>query len=99
MEVVVCHYYLGVADFDETWQTIVSLLRPGDCIKLCWLRDGYSNDYLRKASVHADRLDVVVERKGSKPNSRLRRMRFMLSVQCCEDNTARMIRRGAFNNE
>lgn len=98
-EVAVCHYFMATSKNDELWQTIASVLRTGDCVSLLWLRSAMTNNYMREAGLFGDRLDLLVERKNNKPGSRTKRLRFTLATQCCQDNTARMIRRGAFNNE
>ena len=75
------------ARFSIAWTSIVSLLRTGDFLSLHFRGDANSNDYVKGAGLHADRLDLVIER-GDK------RLVFILAVSVCADNTARMVRPG-----
>lgn len=96
-EVAHCHYMLWHANnIHEPWRTIASLLKSGDRLELEWTRDANTNGYGEKAQLHGDRLQLVVHRgTGDKKKTLL----FLVANSICQDNTARMIRRGPFNNE
>lgn len=74
------------AQYSDVWQTVVSLLRVGDALTLHFVADGDTTDYLRKAGLHGDRLDLVVRRGEGRP------MTFTLDSRVCPANTARMIK-------
>jgi hypothetical protein len=70
------------------WQTIAGLLREGDEISLIWGVDYGRNQYMEKAlpePLHGDQLKLRITR-GEKV------LQFLISQQCCPDNSARMIK-------
>lgn len=96
-EVAYCHYYLSHGNnIHEPWHTIASLLKTGDRLELEWTRDAYTNGYQEKARLHGDRLQLVVHRGTG---DRKKTLLFLIAISICEDNTVRLIRRGAYNNE
>ena len=74
------------------WRTIVRLLKIGDVLSLHWGRDFNCNQNMEKADLHGDRLSLHIQRGKTK-------MVFIIACQVCPDNTARMTRRGPFNNQ
>ncbi len=96
-DVAYCHvYHTHVNNIHNEWHTIASLLRAGDRIELIWYRDANRNGYMKEAKLHGDRLQLVIHRKSGE---RFKPLLFLIESQCCENNTARMIRRGVYNNE
>lgn len=96
-EVAYCHYLMWYANnVNEHWQGIARFLKPGDRLELHWTRDGRRNEYIRKAGLHCDSLTLVVHRPRRDGYDRFT---FLVEVQIGEDNTARLIRRGAYNME
>jgi hypothetical protein len=79
---------IQTAQYDRDWATIVSLLKPRDRASLHFLGDGHTNDYLRKAGLHADTLHLVVRR------GRNTKMEFLLDERVTPDNSARMVKMG-----
>jgi hypothetical protein len=72
------------------WRTISGLLREGDEITLIWGVDYGRNQYMEKAlpePLHGDQLKLRITR-GEKD------FQFLISQQCCPDNSARMIKIG-----
>lgn len=88
-----CHLLLwaNCGFHSRQWGTVAELLKPGDHIILHWGRDYHTNENTRKADLHADRLELQVVRRDRRKYS------FLIEVQICPDNTARMIRNGPFN--
>lgn len=96
-EVAYCHYYLSYANnIHEPWRTIAFLLKKGDRLEMEWTRDAHTNGYQEKAGLHGDRLRLIVHRGTG---DRKKTLLFLIHTSICEDNTARLIRRGAYNNE
>lgn len=96
-QIASCHVYISSANNAHTeWRTLANLMKVGDRLELVWYRDAGTNEYMRKAGLHGDRLQIVIHRKN---RERYKQMLFLVESQCCEDNTARMIRRGPYNNE
>lgn len=96
-EVAYCHYYLSHADnIHEPWRTIAGLLKKGDRLEMEWTRDAHTNGYSEKARLHADRLRLIIHRGTG---TRKKAMLFIITIQICEDNTARLICRGVYNTE
>lgn len=94
VKIAYCHYMLWhTNNVHETWYTIARLLRAGDRLELEWRRDSYTNGYLEKAKLHGDRLKLIIHRGQDK------KLVFEVGVSICEDNTARLIRRGPYNNQ
>ena len=50
--------------FDDTWKSIVSLLRKGDEIHLKWDDGGFTNDLLKKVNMGTDSLSIQIYRNG-----------------------------------
>lgn len=97
-EVAYCHvYHTYPNNIHSEWRTIASLLKVGDRLEMIWYRDANRNGYMKKHGLHGDRLQLVVHRR--KRDATFHHMLFLIESQCCEDNTARMIRRGVYNNE
>jgi hypothetical protein len=88
--------------YNEEWQTIAGLLKPGDVLELRWVGND-SNGYLKRATVteaekdgicgpghgqglRHDKLYVHIRRGGKRKYS------FYLADSICPDNTARMIK-------
>jgi len=96
-EVAYCHHMIWYGNnIHEPWRTIAALLKTGDRLELVWTRDAGTNQYMEKSRLHGDRLQLVVHRgTGDKKKTLL----FLIERQTCEDNTARMIRRGPYNTE
>jgi len=63
--------------------TVVSLLRKGDVLELLWKPDAMTNDLLRHANLHGDRVELHVHRGK-------RTLVFALVSHVAADNTARM---------
>lgn len=96
-DVAYCFVHIFHANNTHTeWHTIVRLLKVGDRLELVWRRDANRNQYMERANLHGDRLQLAVHRKTSRGYQHLL---FHVESQCCEDNTARMIRRGRHNTE
>jgi hypothetical protein len=74
------------------WRTLAAFLKPGDMLKLSWGRDYVTNGYMDEHELHGDRVTLLVER-------RRKTFGFILGTAVCENNTARMIKRGRDNNE
>lgn len=91
-EVGYCSHLIQCAKHDEDWNTIARLLRTGDRLAMHWYRDASTNGYMRDRGLHGDRLYLRVYRGANT-------LTFCIHSQCCEDNTARMIRRGPYNHE
>lgn len=92
-----CHAMVMSAQVDECWQTVAAFLKPGDVLRLNWYADAMTNGYLEGAAVrpghhaagqtlHADALYLRITRGE-------RRFAFLIDVEICPSNTARMIRR------
>lgn len=79
-----------VYSFNDVWQTIASLLRVTDKLCLHWQRGGFTTESMENATPHfyGDSLHLLVTR-GEKV------LTFHVDTSFCEDNSARMIRRGA----
>ena len=77
------HLLLYANQHDQPWRTIVGLLRVGDTLELAWTADN-NNLILDEANLHADSLELLVNRKG-KP-----KYRFLIAREVALDNTARM---------
>lgn len=71
--------------YDRPWQTVVSLLRTGDVLRLDFVGSN-NNGYLKEAGLHLDSLTLSVTRGK-------RRMEFLLATSVCPDNSARMVKR------
>lgn len=79
---------LHTPHFHDSWKTVTSLLRAGDRITLIWSPDHHTNDLVRSAGLHADVLQLRIDRgEGQK----LRRLTFEISTRVGVDNRARMI--------
>ncbi len=93
-QVASCHELMHVdcGDTGLEWRSITAFLKPGDELTLAWGADYESNGYMDDAGLHGDRLTLKIDRGNKK-------FGFVLVVHACKDNTARMIRRGPFNNE
>jgi hypothetical protein len=76
---------IHVARLDELWRSIAAFLRVGDVVSLHWWASN-NNGYITQAGLHRDELRLVI-RRGR------RRWAFLVKVELCPDNTARMIRR------
>jgi hypothetical protein len=97
-EVAYCHVYqTHTNNIHSEWRTIASLLKPGDRLEMIWYRDANRNGYMKAHKLHGDRLQLVIHRLGR--DGKFKHLLFLVESQCCENNTARMIRRGAYNNE
>lgn len=71
--------------------TIISMLRPDDVIRLDWKRGGRRCGLLVEAGLHGDALDLTILR-GVLPNGGARQaLYFHLTTQISEDTAARMI--------
>jgi hypothetical protein len=88
-----CHYLLwsNCGFHARQWSTIASILKAGDHIILHWGRDYDSSENTRKVDLHADRLELQIVRNDRRKYS------FLIHIQVCPNNTARMIRNGLFN--
>lgn len=74
--------------FSDTWQTVVSAMRPGDVVLLEWVgsdNNGYLNGVQGQPLYH-DRLYLLIRREGKRP------LKFHVEDSICPNNTARMIR-------
>jgi hypothetical protein len=83
-----CFDMIHSSQYSDEWQTIVSILRPGDVISLVW-QGADNNGYLNNAQgqrLYPDKLYLKVKRDGK------RDMSFYLTDSICPNNTARMIR-------
>lgn len=78
------------AQSTEEWRTIVALLRVGDTLTLHWQRGGWTTEAMQNAApaFYGDKLSLVVERAKSAT------LHFHVDSQVCENNSARMIRKG-----
>jgi hypothetical protein len=78
------------AQVAEEWRTIVSLLRTGDKLTLMWDRGGWTTEAMQCASpkFYGDKLSLIVERAKAT-------LHFHIDMHVGENNTARMIRKGA----
>ena len=79
-------FYSGANWFP--WQT--HPFREGDRLSLHWYPDAGTNDYLRDAGLHADKLYLDITRPTS--NGRAKSWRYLVDTAVCPDNTARMCR-------
>ena len=71
---------------DGIWQTVASLLKPGDVLTLHWTRNGGTTQALNDAHMVGDRLRLVVERGD-------RKLRFQVGEYFGPaSNTSRMVR-------
>jgi len=68
--------------------TVGKIAKVGDIIRLEWLYDS-NNGYVKKTDLHVDRLYVIIHR----PGKAYKQFRFLVCVSCCEDNSARLLRR------
>lgn len=96
VEVAYCHHLLYVYQEEDHWATIAWLLKGGDRLEMYWYRDAATNGYMKDANLHGDTLNLIVHRSEK---GRRKKLIFLIERQTCQDNTARMIRRGAYNNE
>ena len=80
---------IHAAQSERAWSTTASLLRVGDKLTLLWERGGWTTEAMEKATPHffGDTLHLQVDR-GDK------RLCFHVRTSICEDNSARMVRRG-----
>ena len=76
------------AKYSEVWQSIASLLRAGDKVRLVFDADGHSNQITKAKGLHVDTLYLEIMRPSGQ------RLVFQVSSRTGYDNTARMIRRG-----
>lgn len=80
--------WIGSAQFDEEWRTIVSLLRVGDKLTLLWQRGAWTNESMKNATPQffGDSLSLIVERGKAT-------LQFHIDTSFCENNSARMVRK------
>lgn len=83
-------YMVGSAQYRPEWVTIVSLLRAGDDITFDWAARMLNNQYMDRAKLFGDSLTMRVVRGK-------RTMVFSVGESICPDNSARMLRRGRWN--
>jgi hypothetical protein len=76
---------IHVAQYEECWKTIASLLREGDALTLLWKRNAWNTGNLTDVNLHGDGLDLQIDRGKT-------RLTFHIRMSVCPDNTARMIR-------
>jgi hypothetical protein len=69
---------------ETEWQTIVSLLKEGDVLRLHWQRNALQSEALKEVGFCGDKLSLLVTRGK-------REMEFFLHAYCGANNTARMI--------
>lgn len=75
--------------YDEEWQTVLSMIKDGDELTLKW-RACNNSQYLTRAGLYKDELFLVIRRyNGSVMKKKLS---FMLAASICENNTAKMIK-------
>lgn len=87
-----CFGYVTIYHSQRTpASSILKTLKVGDLITFSFYPDAHSNDYVRKAGLHADALYLHVVRNG-------KRQSWELDVSICPNNTARMCY-GVPNNE
>lgn len=87
-EVIHGSYSITHPTWDDEWNTILQILRPGDEIKLNWLANN-SNQYLTKNGIYQDQLKLVIYRGEGKSRKKLS---FHIGQSQCENNTAKMIK-------
>jgi hypothetical protein len=74
---------------ESQWQSLVSLMRPGDTLTLEWYAGSHSTKQLEKLGLSSDSLTVAIVRKNGTV------ARFLLEVHTTDTHSpARMIRRG-----
>jgi hypothetical protein len=78
------------AQFSEEWKTIASLLRVGDKLTLHWQRGAWTTEAMAEASpkFYGDSLSLIVDRPKAS-------LSFLVTLHVGENNSARMIRKGA----
>jgi len=77
--------YSQSAKYDDTWPTLVNLLRVGDVVSLSWVADD-NYEAVRRAGLHTDEARLIVTRGK-------RRMNFHVHTSTGPDIAVRMIRR------
>lgn len=97
-----CRAYASIlsAQFSETWKSIASVLRTGDRLMLDFRADHFANGYTKAVTggqtydgtsfgdIHVDALFLRIER-GEAP--KVKRLKFLVDVTACPNNSARMI--------
>ena len=78
-------YHTTSAQWDEEWQTVASLLKPGDELTLAWAA-GNDSPALREKGIMIDELRLNVSRDR-------KRLVFLLARQTSVDDRWRMVRR------
>jgi hypothetical protein len=80
---------ISSAQWSEEWKTVVSLLRVGDRLTLHWQRGAWTTESMANASpkFYGDSLSIIVERAKAT-------LEFHVRMSVCENNSARMVRRG-----
>jgi len=81
-----CFAMVVAPRLSRVWQTVATLVKPGDRLTLAWTADN-NNAVIREAGLHADSVSVLVSR-GART-----RYEFVVCNQITPDNSARMIRR------
>jgi hypothetical protein len=75
-----------VATSSEVWRTAVEILQPGQALELILFVDA-SNQYLRAAGLHLDKVSLRVHRSNGAPYT------FPLVQVVAPDNAARLVQR------
>lgn len=80
--------------YEQHWQTITSLLRPGDTLTLKWNRGGCDTDATRACEPRmvGDTLSLRVDRPSKRAGADGTSMHFNLKSYFGHANTARMVR-------
>jgi hypothetical protein len=81
-----CFHMIHSSKYSRSWQTIASLLRPGDTLSLSWSAGGGTTENHRAAGLHGDTLSLVVYRKEK------HKYTFKVAYSVCPNNSARMCR-------
>jgi hypothetical protein len=81
-----CFAMLHGAKSNRAWQTIATLVKPGDRLTLSWAADN-NNDLITAAGLHADQLSLLISRGARTVYE------FVVRHEVAPDGPARMIRR------
>lgn len=84
-DTMACYVYMSSSQYDHELQTILGLLKVGDCLTLHWQRGALNSEVVKSVDFVGDKLSLIIQR-GEK------RLTFHIDQQLGPDNTARMIK-------
>lgn len=79
-------YYMSTGEFNDLWKTIVSLLKPGDKLRLVVGVNDFQNQYLKEVDLNSDVMYLYVNREKTN-----KRFKFFLGCETGPDNSNRMV--------